>query len=92
MGSLQCAYLEKMNIVCTAEPFEMLKNVLNVTRPNNVFKTEYHHNHDLLKTDELVRLLASPHLLREEVLALTQEALNYPIIIYEVQKAPALLN
>ena len=48
--------------------------------------------YDLLKTDELARLLAAPHLLREELLALTDEALQYPGIIDEVQKAPALLN
>jgi predicted AAA+ superfamily ATPase len=48
--------------------------------------------YDLLKTDELARLLASPHLLREEVLSLTDEELKFPIIIDEVQKAPALLD
>lgn len=48
--------------------------------------------YDLLKTDELARLLASPHLLREELLALTPDELKYPVIIDEVQKAPALLN
>lgn len=48
--------------------------------------------YDLLKTDELARLLASPHLLREELLALSQAVLKYPVIIDEVQKALALLN
>lgn len=48
--------------------------------------------YDLLKTDELARLLASPHLLREEVSALSANELKNPIIIDEVQKAPALLN
>lgn len=48
--------------------------------------------YDLLKTDELARLLAAPHLLREELLALPAEKLKYPVIIDEVQKAPALLN
>src|SRR4051812_12128083 len=48
--------------------------------------------YDLLKTDELARLLAQPHLLREELSALTPEDLQYPVIIDEVQKAPALLN
>lgn len=48
--------------------------------------------YDLLKTDELARLLAAPHLLREELLALKSEELKYPVIIDEVQKAPELLN
>ena len=48
--------------------------------------------YDLLKTDQLARLLAAPHLLREEVIALTPTELMLPIIIDEVQKAPALLN
>lgn len=48
--------------------------------------------YDLLKTDEQSRLLAAPHLLREELLALTGSALKYPVIIDEVQKVPALLN
>ncbi len=48
--------------------------------------------YDLLKTDELTRLLAAPHLLREEILALSASELKNPIIIDEVQKAPALLN
>lgn len=48
--------------------------------------------YDLLKTDQLARLLAAPHLLREEVIALTPAELMRPIIIDEVQKAPALLN
>ena len=48
--------------------------------------------YDLLKTDELARLLAAPHLLREELLALSPKELKSPVIIDEVQKAPALLN
>lgn len=48
--------------------------------------------YDLLKTDELARLLASPHLLREELLSLSPKQLQYPVIIDEVQKAPDLLN
>lgn len=48
--------------------------------------------YDLLKTDELARLLVAPHLLREELLALTKEELKYPVIIDEIQKAPLLLN
>ncbi len=49
-------------------------------------------SYDLLKTDELARLLAAPHLLREELLSLTTQELANPVIIDEVQKAPALLN
>jgi len=48
--------------------------------------------YDLLKTDEHARLLTAPHLLREELLALTASELKYPVIIDEVQKIPALLN
>jgi predicted AAA+ superfamily ATPase len=45
-----------------------------------------------LKTDELARLLAAPHLLREELLALSPHEIKQPVIIDEVQKAPNLLN
>lgn len=48
--------------------------------------------YDLLKTDELTRLLASPHLLREELIALSSKQLHQPIIIDEIQKIPLLLN
>lgn len=48
--------------------------------------------YDLLKTDELTRLLTAPHLLREELLALPFEQLQHPVIIDEVQKLPLLLN
>lgn len=48
--------------------------------------------YDLLKTDEYARLLAAPHLLREELLALTDDELKNPVIIDEIQKIPALLN
>lgn len=48
--------------------------------------------YDLLKTDDYSRLLTSPHLLREELLALPAKALTKPVIIDEVQKIPALLN
>lgn len=48
--------------------------------------------YDLLKTDELIRLSGQPELLREEVLALSAEQLNQPIIIDEIQKIPSLLN
>ncbi len=48
--------------------------------------------YDLLATDEYVRLVKSPHLLREEVLALEPEKLKEPIIIDEIQKVPALLD
>lgn len=48
--------------------------------------------YQLLKTDVFIKLAKEPHLLREEVLALSEEALTYPIIIDEVQKVPALLD
>jgi predicted AAA+ superfamily ATPase len=48
--------------------------------------------YDLLKTDEFTRLLAAPHLLREELLAASSEQLKYPVIIDEIQKIPILLN
>ncbi|MCH9769538.1 MAG: AAA family ATPase [Gammaproteobacteria bacterium] len=48
--------------------------------------------YDLLKTDELTRLMAAPHRLREELLAMPAERLQQPIIIDEIQKVPMLLN
>lgn len=48
--------------------------------------------YDLLKTDELTRLLTAPHLLREELIAASPDALKYPVIIDEIQKVPMLLN
>lgn len=53
--------------------------------PNSVY-------YNLLETDLYFRLLKSPHLLREEVLSLNEEALQHPIIIDEVQKIPPLLD
>lgn len=48
--------------------------------------------YNLLETDLYFRLLKDPHLLREEVLALSEETLEHPIIIDEVQKIPPLLD
>lgn len=48
--------------------------------------------YDLLQTHEMLRLTASPQLLREEVLALPAVKLKQPIIIDEVQKVPELLD
>lgn len=48
--------------------------------------------YDLLKTEELTRLFAAPHRLREELLAAPKEQLINPIVIDEVQKVPMLLN
>ena len=48
--------------------------------------------YDLLKSDELTRLLKSPHLLREEILAMPDARLRYPVIIDEIQKVPQLLD
>lgn len=48
--------------------------------------------YDLLKTDEFIRLSVAPHLLREELLSLSNEQLEHPVIIDEIQKIPMLLN
>lgn len=49
--------------------------------------------YDLLETDLLLRLTKEPYRLREEINALIQEKkLKTPVIIDEVQKAPALLD
>src|SRR3990167_6387622 len=48
--------------------------------------------YDLLNSDEWARLTAQPHLLRDEILALPETLLKYPIVIDEIQKIPALLN
>jgi predicted AAA+ superfamily ATPase len=47
---------------------------------------------DLLKTDDLIRFMSAPHLLREELLGITDSDSKYPIIIDEIQKVPMLLN
>jgi uncharacterized protein len=48
--------------------------------------------YDLLDTHEIIRFSTSPYLLREEILSLAPDKLNYPIIIDEIQKVPDLLN
>ncbi len=48
--------------------------------------------YDLLDTHEMVRLTKSPHLLREEILAVPTAKLAHPVIIDEIQKIPNLLN
>ena len=48
--------------------------------------------YNLLKTDEYIRFLKQPYLLREEVQALDNRNLSKPIIIDEIQKVPALLD
>ncbi len=52
----------------------------------------YSVRYDLLETDTFMRLLKEPHILREEILALTSEQIRHPIIIDEVQKIPTLLD
>ena len=47
---------------------------------------------DLLKTDLLLRYTKHPSVLREEILALSADKLNLPVIIDEVQKVPSLLD
>lgn len=58
---------------------------LKTTYPESVY-------YDLLDTQQQMRLTRSPHLLRTEILALPQAALQQPIIIDEFQKVPALLD
>lgn len=48
--------------------------------------------YDLLNTDVMTPLLRAPHILREELLAVPSDKLVYPVIIYEIQKIPALLD
>lgn len=48
--------------------------------------------YDLLKTDELRRLMVAPHVLREELLSVSTVLLKHPVIINEIQKVPALLD
>ena len=48
--------------------------------------------YDLLKTEVYWRLLEEPNLLREEVLAMSDNELQHPIIIDEIQMVPQLLN
>lgn len=48
--------------------------------------------YDLLETDLYFRLLKAPHLFREEILMLDEDALLHPIILDEIQKIPALLD
>lgn len=49
--------------------------------------------YDLLKSDLYLKLSKDPHLFREEILALTDEAIQaHPIIVDEAQKIPALLD
>jgi uncharacterized protein len=46
-------------------------------------------NYDLLKTDVYAKLIRSPHLLREELLSISEPQL---VILDEVQKVPSLLD
>lgn len=48
--------------------------------------------YDLLETDLYFSLLKEPHLLREEILALSEEKLLHPVIVDEIQKIPVLLD
>ncbi len=48
--------------------------------------------YDFLLSDTFFELNSRPALFREQLLAQTQEALDYPIILDEVQKIPAILN
>ncbi len=48
--------------------------------------------YDFLQTDTLITYIQAPYLLRQEVLALSQEQLKLPIILDEVQKVPMILD
>jgi uncharacterized protein len=47
---------------------------------------------NLLKSESYLAFTKAPHLLREQILALSSSKLKHPIIIDEVQKVPALLD
>ena len=53
--------------------------------PDSVF-------YDFLNTESFIRYTKSPHLFREEILALDATRKNKPVIIDEIQKIPELLN
>ncbi|MGX6959796.1 MAG: AAA family ATPase [Rickettsia endosymbiont of Pentastiridius leporinus] len=46
----------------------------------------------LLKTDLQLKYLKQPSNFREEILALNKDTLDFPIIVDEIQKVPALLD
>jgi len=48
--------------------------------------------YDFLKRDLFVAFLKNPSLLREEVMAMSDDTLKHPIIIDEIQKIPHLLD
>ncbi len=64
------------------------------TGKSTYLKQRYPHSQwiDLLKNDVLLRYIKEPHLLREELLAQGSVEATQPIIIDEIQKAPALLD
>ncbi len=64
----------------TGKSFYLKKNF-----PNSVV-------YDLLNTEVYWRLLETPNLLRDEVLAMSESELKHPVIIDEIQMVPQLLN
>lgn len=64
------------------------------TGKSTYLKERYPHSQwiDLLKNDVLLRYTTEPHLLRQELLAQEKGDFTQPIIIDEIQKAPALLD
>ena len=64
------------------------------TGKSSYLKTNFNHAiyYDLLDTHEMLRFTRTPFLLREEILALTEQERSQPVIIDEIQKVPALLN
>ncbi len=64
------------------------------TGKSSYLKSNFKHAiyYDLLDTHEMLRFTKAPFLLREEILALSEQERSQPIIIDEIQKVPALLN
>ena len=48
--------------------------------------------YDFLQTDLFLEISKQPSLLRERLLAKNDSALNYPVILDEVQKVPQVLD
>lgn len=53
--------------------------------PNSIY-------YDFLRSEQFMKFSKFPNVFREEILALREEKLSYPIIIDEVQRIPSVLN
>jgi len=64
------------------------------TGKSTYLKSRFPHSlvYDFLQTDLFLELSKAPSLLREQLLAKEQEALNHPVILDEVQKIPQILD